>query len=291
MKHDSCGRIAVLVEEALQHVHYELHRRVVVIEQEHSIHVGPLDLRPGLGDDRASRHAGQARVAAAAFAIIVSHPGLQACRPNFVLVHGRVGRPSHRRVSYRHRSGMSTAQGIMPPGGTKRNAERNNKHGRGTVPDWAELDVADVRIRPQFHRGSKPPKKAAAVCAGTNALELLDQVLKTESRKMLRRLTSRLHLDLEAGSGKHVRRRGGAQSCRPPPRSRHSALPVNAAYRCGCLQAAIPILRSAAAIPGCAASAARLTGPRQTGRVPNPRVRARAGRGRTAPRASYRSAE
>ena len=30
-----------------------------------------------------------------------------------------------------------------------------------------ELDVADVRIRPQFHRGSKPPKKAAAVCAGT----------------------------------------------------------------------------------------------------------------------------
>src|SRR6266568_7232322 len=84
VKHDSCGRIAVLVEEALQHVHYELHRRVVVIEQEHSIHVGPLDLRPGLGDDRASRHAGQARVAAAALAIIVSHPGLQACRPNFV---------------------------------------------------------------------------------------------------------------------------------------------------------------------------------------------------------------
>src|SRR5216684_2141980 len=168
VKHDSCGRIAVLVEEALQHVHYELHRRVVVIEQEHSVHIGPLDLRPSLGDDRTSRRAGQARVAAAALAIIVSHPGPQACRPNFVSVHGLVGRPGHRRrVRYRHRSAMSTAQGIMPQGDTRPNAERNNKHGRGTVPDWAELDVADVPIRPQLHRGSKPPKKAAAVCAGT----------------------------------------------------------------------------------------------------------------------------
>ncbi len=109
----------------------------------------------------------------------------------------------------------------------------------------------------------------------------------TESRKMLRRPSSRLHLDLEAGSGKHVRRRGGRNLARSPPRSRHSALPVNAAYRCGCLLAAIPIcdptLRSAAAIPGCAARAARLTGPRQTGRVPDPRVRARAGRDRTGP--------
>src|SRR5713101_5839610 len=153
VKHDSCGRIAVLVEEALQHVHYELHRRVVVIEQEHSVHIGPLDLRPGLGDDRASRRAGQARIAAAALAIIVSHPGLQACRPNFVLVHGQVGRPSHRSVRYRHRSGMSTAQGIMPHGGTKRNAKRNNRHGRRTVPESAELDLADVPIRLQCHRG------------------------------------------------------------------------------------------------------------------------------------------
>ncbi len=127
------------------------------------------------------------------------------------------------------------------------------------------------------------PRFARAPCQAfyTEIWRMLDAA--TESRKMLRRLTSRLHLDLEAGSGKHVRRRGGAQSCRPPPRSRHSAHPVNAAYRCGCLQAAIPILRSAAAIPGCAARAARLTGPRQTDRVPDPRVRARAGRGRTGP--------
>ena len=99
------------------------------------------------------------------------------------------------------------------------------------------------------------PRFARAPCQAfyTEIWRMLDAA--TESRKMLRRLTSRLHLDLEAGSGKHVRRRGGAQSCRPPPRSRHSALPVNAAYRCGCLQAAIPILRSAAAIPGCAARA------------------------------------
>src|SRR5215813_14714337 len=69
MEHDSCGGIAVLVEEALQHVHHELHRRVVVIEQQHSVHVRPLDLRPRLGDDRASRRTGQARIAAAPLAI------------------------------------------------------------------------------------------------------------------------------------------------------------------------------------------------------------------------------
>ena len=105
----------------------------------------------------------------------------------------------------------------------------------------------------------------------------------TESRKMLRRPSSRLHLDLEAGSGKHVRRRGGRNLARSPPRSRHSALPVNAAYRCGCLQAAIPILRSAAAIPAARPGPLGWQDPRQTGRVPDPRVRARAGRGRAGP--------
>ena len=106
------------------------------------------------------------------------------------------------------------------------------------------------------------PRFARAPCQAfyTEIWRMLDAA--TESRKMLRRLTSRLHLDLEAGSGKHVRRRGGRNLARSRPRSRHSALPVNAAYRCGCLQAAIPILRSAVAIPGCAARAARLTGPK-----------------------------
>ena len=88
------------------------------------------------------------------------------------------------------------------------------------------------------------PRFARAPCQAfyTEIWRMLDAA--TQSRKMLRRLSSRLHLDLEAGGGKHDRRRGSAQSCRPPPRSRHSALPVVAAYRCGCLQAAIPILRS-----------------------------------------------
>src|SRR5438876_4600054 len=57
------------------------------------------------------------------------------------------------------------------------------------------------------------PRFARAPCQAfyTEIWRMLDAA--TESRKMLRRLTSRLHLDLEAGGGKHVRRLGGAQSC------------------------------------------------------------------------------
>src|SRR5438067_3980028 len=36
-------------------------------------------------------------------------------------------------------TGMSTAQVIMPQSGMKRNAERNNRHGPGAVPDLTEL--------------------------------------------------------------------------------------------------------------------------------------------------------
>src|SRR5262249_51831214 len=55
--HDPMGGFVVLVEEALKHMHDELHRRVVVVEQQHAVEVGALGLRPGLGDDRRARRA------------------------------------------------------------------------------------------------------------------------------------------------------------------------------------------------------------------------------------------
>jgi hypothetical protein len=47
----------MLAEEPLQHVHNELHWRVIVLENEHPVHVWPLGLRLGLGDDSGARPA------------------------------------------------------------------------------------------------------------------------------------------------------------------------------------------------------------------------------------------
>ena len=54
VQHDSCGRFAILVEEALENVNHEFHRRVIVIEQQNAVKVRPLGLRLCLGDDRGS---------------------------------------------------------------------------------------------------------------------------------------------------------------------------------------------------------------------------------------------
>ena len=51
MEHDLHGFIARLVEEALQNVHHELHRRVVVVQNQHFVEARPLRLRPRLGHD------------------------------------------------------------------------------------------------------------------------------------------------------------------------------------------------------------------------------------------------
>ena len=69
MHHDLVCRLGVLIEEALEHVNYELHRRVVVIEQQDAIEVRPLGLRLGLGDNGS---AWPTRVALA-FSVIVRH--------------------------------------------------------------------------------------------------------------------------------------------------------------------------------------------------------------------------
>ena len=69
MHHDPMRRLLVLVEEPLEHMDHELHRRVVVVEQQDAIEVRPLGLRPRLGDDRRPRPA----LVVLALAVVVRH--------------------------------------------------------------------------------------------------------------------------------------------------------------------------------------------------------------------------
>ena len=69
MQHYSCGGFVVLAEEAFQNMHDELHRRVVVVENEDPVHVRPLGLRLRLRDDRGARTA----LLVSTLAIIVGH--------------------------------------------------------------------------------------------------------------------------------------------------------------------------------------------------------------------------
>lgn len=75
MQHNSCGSFMILAEEPLQHVHNELHWRVVVVENEHPVHVWPLGLRLGLGDDSGARP-----TLVPALAIVIGHPRRGATR-------------------------------------------------------------------------------------------------------------------------------------------------------------------------------------------------------------------
>ena len=69
MQHNSCGGFVILSEEPLQDMHNELHGCVVVIENEYAIHVRPLGLRLGLGDNPGGRSA----LIVPALAVLVSH--------------------------------------------------------------------------------------------------------------------------------------------------------------------------------------------------------------------------
>ena len=51
MEHDACGGFAVLLEKTLQHVNHELHRRVVVVEDEDPVEAGLLGFGLGARDD------------------------------------------------------------------------------------------------------------------------------------------------------------------------------------------------------------------------------------------------
>jgi len=65
--HDPVRSFGILVEETLEHVNHKFHRRIVVIEQQYTVQIRPLGLRPGLGDDRSTGTA----LIAFALAIIV----------------------------------------------------------------------------------------------------------------------------------------------------------------------------------------------------------------------------
>src|SRR5665213_259359 len=51
VQHDMGRLLPSLLKKLFEHEHHELHRRVVVVEQEHAIKRRPLGLRPCLGDD------------------------------------------------------------------------------------------------------------------------------------------------------------------------------------------------------------------------------------------------
>jgi hypothetical protein len=76
MQHNSCGSFMILAEETLQHVHNEFHWRVVVIENEHTVHVGALGLRLGLGDNRSPGPA----LLIPALSIVIGHARCSATR-------------------------------------------------------------------------------------------------------------------------------------------------------------------------------------------------------------------
>lgn len=69
MQHNSCGGFMILAEEPLKHMHNEFHRRVVIVENEHAIHVRALRLGLGLGNNRRARTA----LFIPTFTIIVGH--------------------------------------------------------------------------------------------------------------------------------------------------------------------------------------------------------------------------
>lgn len=69
MQHNSCGGFVILAEKPLQHVHDELHGGVIVVENKDAVHVWPLGLRLGLGNDPGTRPA----LLVAALPVIVRH--------------------------------------------------------------------------------------------------------------------------------------------------------------------------------------------------------------------------
>src|SRR5665213_4579907 len=76
VQHNSRRGLVIPAEKALQNVHDELHRRVIVVEDEHAVHARLLGLRLGLGNDRSAR----AALIGAALTVIVRHAGRAVSR-------------------------------------------------------------------------------------------------------------------------------------------------------------------------------------------------------------------
>src|SRR6476619_7085808 len=62
MQHNPSRLFGRLIEEALEHVDDEVHRRVVVVEKQHLVQARPLRLRTRLGDDLSAGVAAPASV-------------------------------------------------------------------------------------------------------------------------------------------------------------------------------------------------------------------------------------
>ncbi len=126
------------------------------------------------------------------------------------------------------------------------------------------------------------PRFARAPCQAfyTEIWRMLDAA--TQSRKMLRRLTSRLHLDLEAGSGKHVRRRGGRNRAAHRRAADTACFPSTRLIDAGASRRRSRFCDPA--IPGCAARAARLTGPKADRSGPRSACASTGGPGSDGPR-------
>ena len=75
MQHDSRRGFTVLVEETLQHMHDELHRRVIIVQNEHAIEARLLGLRLGARDDRVT--GSSALATAAALVVVLTLPLLR----------------------------------------------------------------------------------------------------------------------------------------------------------------------------------------------------------------------
>jgi len=80
VQHDLGRGLDVLLEELLQDVNHELHRRVIVVQNQHAIEIWTLGLRLDLGDDGSRRTAG-----ASGAVFVIAHSG-RGCRE-----HGRGG--------------------------------------------------------------------------------------------------------------------------------------------------------------------------------------------------------
>ena len=70
VQHDLGRGLDILLEEFFQHVNDKLHWRVVVVQDQDPVEIGPFGFRFDLGDNRGGRSAGSARAV-----FIVGHSG------------------------------------------------------------------------------------------------------------------------------------------------------------------------------------------------------------------------
>ena len=86
VQHNPSRLFRRLIEKALEDVHDEIHRRVVVVEKQHLVQARPLRLRTRLGDDMSAGVAAPASVA-------VPRHRQPLCGVSFAICQGRYPDP------------------------------------------------------------------------------------------------------------------------------------------------------------------------------------------------------